>query len=287
MKLPFAATPAKTPKRGVTLGIIIALSLTIASGCSLNRAVLAPSINIAGIQEESSTHENGSLLVERYGFLAGEQGLTQKILATAYSQYGKPYKYGGTSPETGFDCAGFTQWAYAEHGVSLPRTTREQINCGTKVAVEDLRPGDLMLFYRGRSRRSMHVGIYAGDGKFIHSPHTGDRVKESDAFDRHHKARFIGARRVINDAEASPLPDIAKVAIIKKAKGHNMALAAKPKKSGSQTASASTRKYRIQKGDTIWVLARKFGVSPKNLLQANNLSSRHTLRVGQLLSIPQ
>jgi murein DD-endopeptidase len=287
MKLPFAATPAKTPKQGVTLVLIIALSLTIAGGCSLDRAVLAPSINIAGIEQESSTRENGGLLVERYGFLAEEQGVTQKILATAYSQYGKPYKFGGTSPETGFDCAGFTQWAYGEHGIALPRTTKEQVNAGTKVDVEDLRPGDLMLFWRGRGHRSMHVGIYAGDGKFIHSPHTGERIKESDAFDRHHKARFIAARRVINDADAAALPDIAKTAIMKKAKTKHMAMVSKPKKSNSTaTASASNRKYRIQAGDTIWVLARKFGVSAKNLLQANNLSARHTLRVGQQLSIP-
>lgn len=290
MKLPFAATPAKTPNRGVTLVFVVALSLTIAGGCSLNRAVLAPSNNLTGLQQDSTTRENGSLLAERYGFLADEQGVTQKILATAYSQYGKPYRYGGHSPETGFDCAGFTQWAFGEHGIDLPRTSRDQLHAGTKVATDDLRPGDLLVFYRGRGRRSTHVGIYTGDGKFIHSPHTGDRVKESDFSDKHYQAVFIEARRVINDAEASPLPDIVKMSIMKKAENQNMAVAVnKPEKSnkkGTAIQTASSKKYRIQAGDTIWVLARKFGVSAKNLLQANNLSARQTLRVGQQISIP-
>ena len=289
--MPFAATPAKTPNRGVTLVLIVAVILIIASGCSLNRAVLAPSPNITGLQQASTTRENGALLVERYGFLADEQGITQKILATAYSQYGKPYRYGGHSPETGFDCAGFTQWAFGEHGIDLPRTSREQLTVGTKVAADDIRPGDLMVFYEGRGRRrTTHIGIYAGDGKFIHSPHTGDRIKESDAFDKHHKATFVAARRVVNDAEASPLPDIVKVSIMKKAENQNMAVAVnkfkKSSKKSNAVQTASSRKYRIQAGDTIWVLARKFGVSAKNLLQANNLSARQTLRIGQQISIP-
>jgi cell wall-associated NlpC family hydrolase len=83
-----------------------------------------------------------------------------------------PYVYGATGPDS-FDCSGLTQWAYAQAGVSLGRTTYDQINDGTPVAsTADLQVGDLVFF-----NSDSHVGIYAGNGMVLHAPHTGTVVK--------------------------------------------------------------------------------------------------------------
>ncbi|RAG85384.1 hypothetical protein DN069_12050 [Streptacidiphilus pinicola] len=92
--------------------------------------------------------------------------------AAAQTKLGSPYVYGATGPDS-FDCSGLTQWAYAQAGVSLGRTTYDQINDGTPVSsTADLQVGDL-IFFNGDS----HVGIYAGNGMVLHAPHTGTVVK--------------------------------------------------------------------------------------------------------------
>jgi len=92
---------------------------------------------------------------------------------TAKSFLGTDYVYGGSSPETGFDCSGLTQYAYAKAGITIPRVSYEQARAGVSIPRSEIRPGDLVAFYSPVS----HVGIYVGDGKFIHSPKTGDVVK--------------------------------------------------------------------------------------------------------------
>jgi cell wall-associated NlpC family hydrolase len=92
--------------------------------------------------------------------------------AAAQSRLGMPYVYGATGPDS-FDCSGLMQWAYAQAGVSLGRTTYDQINDGTAVnSVSDLRVGDLIFF-----NQDSHVGMYAGNGMVLHAPHTGTVVK--------------------------------------------------------------------------------------------------------------
>ena len=106
------------------------------------------------------------------------------IVDYAYQFLGIPYVWGGTSP-SGFDCSGFTQYVFRNAaGVSLPRTTYEQINVGTPVAYSDLQPGDLVFPHTG------HVGIYVGNGQMIHAPSTGDVIKVSSVY------KFYTARRV-------------------------------------------------------------------------------------------
>lgn len=94
------------------------------------------------------------------------------ILVTDYAKnyLGVPYVYGGTSP-SGFDCSGFVQYVYSYFGINLPRVSYSQLNCGKAVQTEDLQVGDL-LFFRGAG----HVGIYAGDGMYIHAPQTGRNI---------------------------------------------------------------------------------------------------------------
>ena len=115
---------------------------------------------------------------------------SNNVIAFASNYIGTPYVWGGTSPNPGFDCSGFTQYVYAHFGVSLGRTTYEQINDGSAVSRDQLQPGDLVLF--GSSSNPHHVGIYVGNGAYIHAPHTGDSIKIS-SLDR---SDFLTGRRV-------------------------------------------------------------------------------------------
>ncbi|MFF0723481.1 NlpC/P60 family protein [Streptomyces sp. NPDC004134] len=97
---------------------------------------------------------------------------SEQVLAFAEAQLGKPYVWGATGPDS-YDCSGLTQAAWREAGISLPRTTYDQVNAGTQVAKADLQPGDLVFFYDDIS----HVGIYVGNGQMIHASKPGDDVK--------------------------------------------------------------------------------------------------------------
>ncbi len=117
------------------------------------------------------------------------------ITKTARSNIGVRYKAGGTSPSVGFDCSGLVCWTYGQYGIALPRTAREQMDVGTAVRKENLRPGDLVVF-KISNRRGYHCGIYSGNGMFIHSPSTGKTVREESINSNYWRGRFITARRV-------------------------------------------------------------------------------------------
>jgi peptidoglycan DL-endopeptidase CwlO len=103
---------------------------------------------------------------------------------------GVPYVYGGTSPRTGFDCSGFTRFVYAHFGIVLPHYSGAQFGMGRRVSRAGLRPGDLV-FFDGLG----HVGMYVGNGRFIHAPHTGTRVR-IQTLAGWYSSRFVGARRL-------------------------------------------------------------------------------------------
>lgn len=98
--------------------------------------------------------------------------VADKAIAFARAQLGDPYVWGATGPDS-WDCSGLTQAAYRAAGITLPRTTGEQVGVGTRVSESNLQPGDLIFFYSDHS----HVGIYIGGGEMIHAPHTGTVVK--------------------------------------------------------------------------------------------------------------
>jgi len=107
-----------------------------------------------------------------------------------------PYRYGGNSADSGFDCSGFVGHVYRhELDISLPRTSREISRVGEPIEQSELRPGDLV-FYNTLRQPFSHVGIYVGDGKFVHSPKRGDRIRVEPMHYTYWKSRFNGARRL-------------------------------------------------------------------------------------------
>jgi cell wall-associated NlpC family hydrolase len=114
---------------------------------------------------------------------------------------GAPYEWGGTS-DNGFDCSGLIQYAYGQHGIVLPRVSRDQMTMGSAVdrLVDALRPGDILGFSADGSSRVSHVGLYVGNGQFIHSSSTGVKLsslRATDGDSRWWRDRWVGARRVV------------------------------------------------------------------------------------------
>lgn len=118
------------------------------------------------------------------------------VIATAKSQIGRPYKYGGTTPQTGFDCSGLIQWSYRQHGVYVPRLAKDQAACGKAVSRSQLRPGDIVIFRISR-QAGVHTGLYSGKGNFVHSPSSGKRIREDNMNTEYWRRRYVAARRVL------------------------------------------------------------------------------------------
>jgi cell wall-associated NlpC family hydrolase len=121
---------------------------------------------------------------------------TSDLVVTAIGFLGVPYRRGGNSADTGFDCSGFVRAMYNQTvGHLLPRRAEEQAAATEKIDRRDLKPGDLVFFNTMR-RTFSHVGIYVGEGKFIHSPKPGAEVRVEDMTGSYWQRRFTGARRV-------------------------------------------------------------------------------------------
>ncbi len=114
-------------------------------------------------------------------------------LLAAESRIGTPYRYGGSGPDA-FDCSGLVAYAYQQVGVSVPRTAAQQYALARPVPRSELRPGDLV-FFRISGREVSHVGIYAGDGQFVHAPQTGGHVGTANLDDEWYRQRYAGAGR--------------------------------------------------------------------------------------------
>ena len=114
----------------------------------------------------------------------------------ALVRVGIHYRYGGSTPEQGFDCSGLVAYVFERAwGISLPRSTTDQRRVGHAVKRDKLEPGDLV-FYNTRNRPYSHVGIYLGDGIFVHAPRRGQRVRLENIDNPYWRARFSGARRL-------------------------------------------------------------------------------------------
>lgn len=127
---------------------------------------------------------------------AMESGSAAQVVRTAESQLGKPYRYGGSTPR-GFDCSGLIWWAYKENGVTVPRVTTDQARAGFGVRRNAVRPGDILVFNTRQGATGLHTALYAGGGRFVHSPSRGSRVRHDNISDAYWSKRLIGIRRVL------------------------------------------------------------------------------------------
>ncbi|MEN3352408.1 MAG: hypothetical protein V7640_566 [Betaproteobacteria bacterium] len=117
------------------------------------------------------------------------------LVLHARRQIGVRYRYGGSSPQYGFDCSGFVRYVYRQTGIRLPRTTEAMSEMGLALRKSELKPGDLV-FFDTRHKPFSHVGIYVGGHRFIHAPASGGAVQLVDMRERYWHARYVGARRV-------------------------------------------------------------------------------------------
>ncbi|NBZ99305.1 MAG: peptidoglycan endopeptidase [Betaproteobacteria bacterium] len=123
-------------------------------------------------------------------------GKASELVIQAMGLLGVPYKRGGMSEEKGFDCSGFVRHMFEKSvGLVLPRRAEEQAKVTEEINRSELKPGDLV-FFNTMKRTFSHVGIYVGDGKFIHAPRPGKAVRVDDMREAYWQKRFNGARRV-------------------------------------------------------------------------------------------
>lgn len=123
-------------------------------------------------------------------------GDRKEVVIQALSQIGAPYRYGGNTPESGFDCSGLVRYSHKNAGVNVPRSTLDQKKKSEKVSKKQLNPGDLVFFKTGRNR--YHVGIMVDDNRFVHAPSSGKSVRKSSLSDPYWKKRYIGAGTYLN-----------------------------------------------------------------------------------------
>ena len=150
---------------------------------------LAQQVDVAAAQPTSESVIGASGVTSNGGSVAPPSRYGG-VVGIAMRYLGVPYRWGGASPSTGFDCSGFTMFVFAQIGVSLPHYTGSQWGMGSPVSRSQLQPGDLV-FFNGLG----HVGIYVGGGSFIHAPHTGDVVKVS-SMTGWYASTFMGGRRL-------------------------------------------------------------------------------------------
>ena len=160
----------------------------------LSAAVIALSSAGAGqASEQQPRLSDEPSLFERYTSSAKD------LVLKGLELVGINYRFGGTDPDSGLDCSGFVQVVFKDAvGLLLPRTAREQSEVGNVVDKKELKPGDLVFFNTMR-RTFSHVGIYLGDGKFVHAPSSGGKVRVEAISTGYWSKRFNGARRLIDE----------------------------------------------------------------------------------------
>ena len=126
-------------------------------------------------------------------------GPGDEVALHAMAMIGKPYRWGGTSPQAGFDCSGLAKYAWSTAAdVELPRVAVQMSRTGRKVSRSRLQPGDLV-FFNTQRRRYSHVGVYVGSGRFVHAPSSGKKIRLAHLSNPYWSERYNGARRPHTD----------------------------------------------------------------------------------------
>lgn len=180
----YPGSPRRLPAMPLALAGAIALSVLLA-GCGGNRAVVR--------QPPPSKSGKAWPTVK-----VNDPAAVNSVLMRALGLVGTPYRYGGNTPESGFDCSGLVNYVYRQMlDLRLPRTSRELAQVqGPKIAEDRLAPADLVFF--GSRGNVSHVGIYVGEGRFVHAPSTGGTVRLDMLDGPYWRDHYTGARRVVN-----------------------------------------------------------------------------------------
>lgn len=140
--------------------------------------------------------------------LAPSSAEADDVLIRAIGLVGTPYRWGGNTPEGGFDCSGLIGYVYRDAaGLQLPRTTREMSALRVpRVARQQLRSGDLLFFATSGGRQVSHAGIYVGEGRFVHAPSSGGTVRLDSLDDGYWQKHYLDARRVLDAGRLAQNP---------------------------------------------------------------------------------
>ncbi|MDE2129578.1 MAG: C40 family peptidase [Betaproteobacteria bacterium] len=199
-----------------SLKLILSLAVLVASAaaCAQNKPVGEDASNAAQAGSPAASNVSGASSgksdvlqqwLARNGLVQQVSTRASDLVVNALGFLGVRYKYGGDHASTGFDCSGFVRHVYQQTlGLVLPHSAAQQSREGEKISESQLRPGDLVFFNTLR-RAFSHVGIYIGNGEFVHSPRPGQSVQISKLDDPYWARHFDGARRLITHA-ADPLP---------------------------------------------------------------------------------
>ena len=180
------ATYIQRPGTHYRCSAVLALSATLwLSGCGGGEATRAPPPSIAGNHAWPQV-------------IPPDRVRVNAVLMRAISLVGTPYRYGGNTPESGFDCSGLVNYVYRDMlDLRLPRTSRELANVqGPRIALAQLASGDLVFF--GNGDDVSHVGIYVGEGRFVHAPNSGGTVRLDRLDGSWWRDHYSGARRFMN-----------------------------------------------------------------------------------------
>ena len=149
---------------------------------------------VTGCSSTPKIEESESFWVESIFKEEKKPFLGTFILESAKSQLGMRYRFGGTSPKAGFDCSGLTWYSHKKNGINIPRQASDQFTRGKRISQKNLKPGDLVFFETYRPGAS-HVGIYSGNGNFVHSINYNKNIAIQKLSNNYYKKRYLGARR--------------------------------------------------------------------------------------------
>jgi cell wall-associated NlpC family hydrolase len=170
-------------RRGVLGFGLAALAVLVLPGCASKPRRTAP---VAQDKWEEAEDLDAAVV-----------GAGAEVVMQALANVGKPYRWGGSDPAEGFDCSGLVAHVYDDAlGMKLPRTSRAMSQRGSRVARSELAAGDLVFFNTSR-RAYSHVGIYIGQGRFVHAPSSGSMVRVERLSNHYWSNRFNGARRLV------------------------------------------------------------------------------------------
>ncbi len=164
--------------------LAIFLTAFLAGGCA--SAIRIP-------QLPGGPHERAAVASPAEVEAEAESAARETVVSIAARFIGTPYRYGGDSPQ-GFDCSGLVFYSFERMGLKVPRTAADQRKAAERVRRDDLEPGDLV-FFRSSKGRVDHVGIYAGEGRFIHAPNSGSVVSYAYLDDPYYRSHFVSAGR--------------------------------------------------------------------------------------------